>query len=204
MNLVVISPEHDNPRELALVGQMFAASLARYHVRKPGWSRDQLGPWLREVPPAWRSRVVLHQHHEYVDALGLGGRHWRDDDEAPAAPPRDGKLASRSCHDLGTLRAALGRYDAVFFGPVFPSISKPGHGPRAGVSLDEISALLARRSADERRTSVIALGGITPENAARALALGFDGVAVLGALWQSADPLRAFSELQSSLACHAA
>ena len=204
MKLVVISPVHDDRREIAVLGGLFAAGLERYHVRKPHASATKLAAWLGAIPAEWRARIVLHQHHELVDQFGLGGRHWRDDAAAPPSPLRAGKVASRSCHDFPTLRAALGHYDSVFFGPAFPSVSKPGHGPREGISFDEISALLAARTADERRTRVLALGGITAKNAPRALALGFDGVAVLGAIWQATVPARAFAKLQDSLACHAA
>jgi thiamine-phosphate pyrophosphorylase len=113
-------------------------------------------------------------------------------------------LTTRSCHDLATLRASLGRYDAVFLSPIFPSLSKPGHTPRADFDFTALTALLANRSFTERRTAVLALGGITSETAPRALTLGFDGVAVLGAIWLAADPVRAFSDLQNSLSCHAA
>ena len=220
MKLAVISPEHDEPREIAVLGELFATGLERYHARKLSWSRDKMETWLRALPREWRAHVVLHQHHEFVDAFGLAGRHWRDDrfsevERGVLAVPSALGLAkaersphpaitSRSCHDLATLRAAVGDYDAVFFGPVFPSLSKPGYGPRGENSFEEISAFLANRSPAQRRTSVFALGGISAETAPRALALGFDGVAVLGAIWQSAEPVRAFAELQNSLACHAA
>jgi thiamine-phosphate pyrophosphorylase len=201
--LVVISPEAEEPREIAVLGELFAAGLERYHVRKPHWSAAKLEVWLRSLPLAWRSRLVLHQHHELVDALALGGRHWRDDGSARSVP-QGTTFASRSCHDLATLRASLGYYDTVFFSPVFPSLSKPGHGLQPDISLDELAALLAARTATERRTTVIALGGITGQTASRALALGFDGVAALGAIWQAADPVAAFAALQNSLTCHAA
>ena len=204
MKLIVISPGHDEPREVAVLGDLFAAGLERYHVRKPDWSRDRLEAWLRPLPAAWRPRLVLHQHHELVASLALGGRHWRDDGTAPLVPTHDGKVTSRSCHDLTTLRGALGRYDAVLFAPVFSSLSKPGHGPRDDVSFDELAALLTHRTAAERRTRVYALGGVTAETAPRALALGFDGVAALGTIWQAADPVHAFAELHNSLVCHAA
>lgn len=203
MKLVVISPEGDDPRERAVLGELFAAGLERYHVRKPAWSREKLAAWLSALPDAMRARVVLHQHHDLVAPLGLGGRHWRDGGSTPLAPARDGKYTSCSGHDFATLRAALGRYDSVFLSPVFPSISKPGYAPRADFSSTKISSLLAARSPDDRRTSVLALGGITAETALRALALGFDGVATLGAIWQAPAPVRAFTELQNSLACHA-
>jgi thiamine-phosphate pyrophosphorylase len=204
MKLVCISPEHDDPREVAVLGALFAAGLERYHVRKPHWPVAQLEAWLRALPTDWRTRLVLHQHHELVATLGLLGRHWRDDGSAPLVAPANAGFTSRSCHDLATLRAALGHYDSVFFGPVFPSISKSGHGPRDNFSTSEFSTLLAQRTPAERRTTVLALGGITADRLSQVRTLGFDGVAVLGAIWQAGDPVAAFCELQDAVYAHAA
>jgi thiamine-phosphate pyrophosphorylase len=204
MKLVVISPADVEPRESAVLAGLFAAGLERYHVRKPGWSRADLERWLRALPVEWRPCLVLHQHHTLIDELGLGGRHWRDDASAPAQPPASAALTSRSCHTFATVQAALGRYDSVFFGPVFPSLAKPGHGPRDDFNASELTALLSRRSPADRRTAVIALGGVTAETAPRCRALGFDGIAVLGAVWQAADPVSVFHRLKTALSRHAA
>lgn len=217
MKLVVISPEGEDPRETAVLGGLFAAGLERYDVRKPHWSAEKLEAWLRALPAEWRRHLVLHSHHELVEQLGLGGRHWRDDGSegrgVPAEPLKDTArpqslpypdITSRSCHDLPTLRAALGRYDSVFFGPIFSSISKAGYGPSGDFSPKEISLVLAQRSPPERRTAVLALGGVTARNLPQIRALGFDGGAVLGAVWQAADPVAAFGELQKTLHSHAA
>jgi thiamine-phosphate pyrophosphorylase len=240
MKLVVISPEQDDPREIAVLGALFAAGLERYHVRKPHWSAAQLETWLSALPAEWRPRLVLHSHHELVAMFGLGGYHWRDE-KGGAACPQDAVSAlrstrstftSRSCHDFTTLRASLGHYDSMFFGPVFPSISKPGYmteltaqvergvpglhsfsegGPTRSFENEdlnasgrripptELSSLLNSRTANERRTTVLALGGVTAERLPQARALGFDGVAVLGAVWQAADPVAAFCEIQSAV-----
>jgi thiamine-phosphate pyrophosphorylase len=227
MKLVMISPERDDPREIAVLGALFAAGLERYHVRKPRWLAAQLETWLRALPTEWRTRLVLHQHHELVATLGLGGRHWRDEKGGAACPQdalslsavasakadalsllRQGfegqgstrsTFTSRSCHDLATLRATLGQYDSMFFGPVFPSISKPGHGLSDNFSTSGLSSLLSSRTPNERRTTVLALGGVTAERLPQVRALGFDGVAVLGAVWQADDPVAAFCELKSTL-----
>jgi thiamine-phosphate pyrophosphorylase len=207
MLLVVISPEGEDPREQRLLVALVAAGLERYHVRKPGWSATRLEAWLAELPATVRSRVVLHQHHELAPRLGLAGRHWRDDGTAPARPDRTAGIASRSCHELGTLRDALGHYDAVLLGPVFPSISKPGHGGRRSqeavdLRLARARAVLASRDAAARRTTVLALGGVTAGAIARCREAGFDGVAALGAVWNCRDPLGAFEDLLRSSVEH--
>ncbi len=192
--IVVVSPEHEDARELPVLLALFAAGLERYHVRKPSWPAGRLQAWLERVPAAWRPRLVLHHHHELCDTLGLGGRHWPEA-TAPVRPPA-GPLRSRSCHDLAGLRASLGAYDSVFFGPVFESISKPGHGPRPDLSLDQLSRVLRSRPRDDRRTLVLALGGVTVARLPALRALGFDGAAVLGAIWQAEDPVAAFADIE--------
>jgi thiamine-phosphate pyrophosphorylase len=204
MKLVVLSPPTAVPREVAVLPALFTAGLEHYHVRKPGWSLADTTAWLRTLPVEWHGRIMLHQHHELVAPLGLAGCHWRDDASAPVHPPTGAGRSSRSCHELAGLRTALGRYDSAFFGPIFPSISKPGYGPPANFDARELTALLSGRTAAERRTTVFALGGVTPDNAARCVGLGFDGVAVLGAIWQATDPVRSFGQLQTALHRHAA
>jgi thiamine-phosphate pyrophosphorylase len=220
MQLVVISPEGEDPREPAVVSELFAAGLERYHVRKPSWSHEKLEGWLRSFSADARAKMITHQHHDLTAPLGLRGIHFRDDSKVgrvvPNPPPREirqpneqrvkdnAPYLSRSCHDLTTLRSALGYYDSVFFSPIFPSLSKPGYGPRADFPTTEVISLLSHRTPAERRTAVVALGGITAITAPRAIAFGFDGVAVLGAIWQAADPVRAFAEIQNFLVCHAA
>lgn len=202
MRLAVISPEALEPREPAVLARLFAAGLECYHIRKPAVPAAALENWLQALPVAWRPHFVLHTHHELVARLNLGGRHYREVDAARL--PRPSGFASRACHDLVTLRSAVGHYDSVLLSPVFPSVSKPGHLPDARLAHTEIVATLAARTPHERRTAVLALGGITRETAPLARDLGFDGVAVLGAIWRAPDPERAFGDLQHALFAHAA
>ena len=205
MKLVVLSPETYEPREHAVMAELFAAGLERYHLRKPSWDEQALRNFIRVVPAQWRSRVVVHQHHKLAEELGCGGVHWKDSTPGsntarPAVAPY--LLTSRSCHDLVGLDAGLGNFDTVFFSPVFPSTSKQGYQPM--IPIEAVSERLSRRTEAERTTEVIALGGVTPENAMRCAELGFDGVAVLGALWLAVEPLKVFTALQQSLSAHVA
>jgi thiamine-phosphate pyrophosphorylase len=230
MKLVVISPEHEDPREVAVLGGLLEAGLERYHVRKPGWSAEKLEAWLRALPTDWRPHLIPHTHHELVDRLGLGGRHGCNVCSTPvAAMGRDGRPArpqhtpdvdgangragrpslpvfsgqsaafvSRSCHTPAELRDSLGQFDSVFFGPVFPSLSKSGYEPSRFLSHVGLAQRLNGRTPAERGTTVLALGGVTAERLGRCRELGFDGAALLGTVWMADDPVAAFREMQAA------
>ncbi len=88
----------------------------------------------------------------------------------------------RSCHDAAGVRAASHRgADWVLLAPVFAPLSKAGAGAALGL---EGFASLARITS----TPVIALGGMTPENAALARSRGAAAVASLGSWLLAADP----------------
>ena len=204
MKLIVISPEAEVARESAVVAQLFATGLMHYHLRKPAWGRGALATFLRAVPAEFHPRVVLHSHHELAATFKIGGLHFRDAEisrhGASAGPTTQPLPTSRAVHDLGTLRVAINAYDRILFSPVFASISKPGYEPDPRISHTELKPMLAL----PRRTEVFALGGVDCSRLPVCHDIGFDGVAVLGAIWQSADPVRAFHELQQALLAHAA
>ena len=79
--------------------------------------------------------------------------------------------------------------NTVFFSPDRRKIEHRGY--RAAFTDDEL--LQAHRDGiiDD---NVIALGGITPSNASKAIDLGFGGVAVLGDIWMSDNPLLRLQE----------
>ncbi|HEY5079920.1 MAG TPA: thiamine phosphate synthase [Opitutaceae bacterium] len=186
MQIIVISPEDLDPREVGAMEGFFAAGLERYHVRKPQWSAPDLEAWLRALPVEWRPRIVLHQHHSLVGALGLGGRHEKGDSQRAQGP-------SRSCHDLPSLRRYMKAFGQVLFGPVFPSITKAGYGPAPDFPWAELKSILEGRGAQDS-ARILAIGGITAATLGRCAELGFDGAAVHGAVWRDPDPVRAFKD----------
>jgi len=187
MRIIVISPESEDPREAEAMEGFFAAGLERYHVRKPLWTARELESWLRKLPVGWRPRIILHQHHPLVATLGLGGRHEKGDSLRAEG-------ASRSCHDLTSLRRHMRAFEQVLFGPVFQSLTKPGYGPSANFPWQELKAILAERDAREA-VRILAIGGVTAGGLERCGELGFDGAAVLGAVWNEPDPVQALARI---------
>lgn len=194
MKLIVISPPGSDPREAPALEAMLGAGLERYHVRKPGSTAAEVERWILSLPEAWRGRLVLHGHPALARELGLAGSHRRDE----AGPRADGEI-SRSCHDLQGLRREMAAFPQVIFGPVFPSISKAGHGPDPRVSWDELPRILSGAGS----CCVVAVGGVTAGRVARCRELGFGGVATIGAVWGSDRPFEAFIELRDAAASQA-
>lgn len=84
--------------------------------------------------------------------------------------------------------------DYLGAGPVFPTASKPDAGRPIGLA----GLAAVRRAAP--RIPLVAIGGLTPANAAAVLDAGADGLAVISALLQADDPQAAAAAFSRILA----
>jgi thiamine-phosphate pyrophosphorylase len=90
-------------------------------------------------------------------------------------------LAGLSCHSLEAAQSAAGvGADYLFFGPVFTTPSKAVFGPPQGL---ELLAKVCRSVS----IPVLAIGGITLENATACFAAGAAGIAAIRLFQESAD-----------------
>ena len=196
MKLAVISTPDEQAHEIAIVQALFLAGLERFHLRKPSWDAPRVAAWLGAMPARWHGRVFLHSRHALATSLRVGGIHFPDAVEN--SKPPENCATSRSCHDVAGVKAALGRHDCLFFGPVFPSLSKTGYGPAPARMLADLRELLLHRPATEKGTEVFAIGGVTVGRLDACRDMGFDGAAILGALWGAADPVAMFREFNDA------
>jgi thiamine-phosphate pyrophosphorylase len=95
------------------------------------------------------------------------------------APP--GFLVGVSCHSLNeALAAEADGADYIFFGPVFATPSKEAFGPPQDIArLAEVCRSV--------RIPALAIGGISPENAAECLRAGAAGIAAIRLFQQTTD-----------------
>ena len=92
------------------------------------------------------------------------------------------KIIGVSAHTIGEVRvAACNGADYVTISPIFPTPSKPGYGPP--LSLEGLA-----KAANLAEIPVIALGGVTAENANSCRRAGAAGVAVMGTIMRASDP----------------
>ena len=126
--------------------------------------------------------LVVNDSVEIAAAVGSGLHLGRDDEDVRSARkvlPR--ALIGVSCYDQPqrAREAAAAGADYVAIGSVFASGTKPG-AVRA-----TLAQLQAARSAGG--LPVVAIGGITLDNAPQAIAAGADMVAVISALFDAPD-----------------
>nr|WP_281066368.1 thiamine phosphate synthase [Xanthobacter flavus] len=154
---------------------------------------------LRIVTAPWGARLTLHGTPELARAAGADGVHLSGGGDAAAARALLGPdaLVGLSAHSLAEAAvAAPGVLDYLTASPVFPTTSKPGHGPALGVA--GLGAF-ARTSS----VPVIALAGIDADTLPICFRAGAKGVAVMGGIMRAEDPAAIVATLLAGIPPHA-
>lgn len=186
--LYAITP--DEPRTDILVGKVDqalrggAGSLQyRNKTAGPDLRREQ-GRALAILCRAAGAAFIVNDDLALALELDADGAHLGGEDGDLAMARKQlgsGKLLGASCYDRIELAEAAARagVDYLAFGSVFGSVTKPA-AVRAPLSL----------FADARRRfalPLVAIGGITLQNAPQVFAAGADAVAVISAVFDAGD-----------------
>ena len=136
--------------------------------------------------------LIINDDVDLAHATGADGVHLgRDDEGLAAARARlgEGAIIGISCYDEAerALAAARSGADYVAFGSFFPSVTKPG-AVRATTEL--VAAVRPRIE-----VPIVAIGGITADNAPPLLESGVDLLAVVNAIFGARDIGRAARRL---------
>lgn len=183
-----LEPERSCDRLVSLIAAAAAAGVSLVQVREPsleGGALYRLVVRLLRAVEGTSCRVVVNERLDVALAADADGVHLRGD-SAPARRVRElapGRLVGRSIHTVAEARSAAGdlAVDYLLFGSVFPTTSKPSAHPAAGV------AALSDVVRAAGSVPVLAIGGITGDNACDVAAAGAAGIAGIG-LFLDAGP----------------
>lgn len=180
MKLVVISyPEWLN-NEVELLTKLFGEGLLFFHLRKPNASETEVEQFICQISSDYRNRIIIHNHFNLAEKYDLGGIHFNAATKGDYNNFKTWKgIQTWACHSLDELKIVPMQVNYVFLSPIFPSISKPEYSTDWNFST--LKTVLDNHNGNQ---DVIALGGIKADRISDVAGIGFDGVAVLGSVWE--------------------
>lgn len=196
MFLILISPPENTKGELDTLKALFTSGLEIYHLRKPEFSLYEIEQYLKNIPSEFYSRIVIHSHYSIATSYPLRGIHLTEKSRTEAVTKDlvkklKNQSISASFHSLEDIELDSVHYNYMFLSPIFDSISKKGYN--SNIDLNRIKYFIKLNS----HLRLVALGGISGENMDTVKQVGFSGAALLGAVWESKDPVSSFIEIKS-------
>lgn len=184
--IVLLSHPEQIPDETRLVTTILETfPELNFHLRKPEWDEQQIASFLQSLKTTLHPQIVLHHHYQLTTSFQLKGIHLTEN--ARRNGISHSEIISTSFHRLEDARNELEQYTYFFCSPVFPSISKSGYHTDENWNIN--------RENDLFKTKAVALGGIETNRLTEVRKRGFNHIAVLGTVWESADPINAMNEL---------
>lgn len=196
-SLPAVPPSGSLATLLRKVEAMVAAGVNWVQLREKDLSAQELTKLTRESLGYARQasnsvRILVNDRLDLAVAERAGGVHLGEQSipvaearrflKASPASEALGFLVGVSCHSLAAAQsAAQDGADYVFFGPVFATPSKAAYGPPQGlVRLSEVCRGVS--------IPVLAIGGISLQNAGSCVAAGAAGIAGVRLFQDAADP----------------
>ncbi len=184
----IIDPAQTGGRSAPAVAEaLLRAGVRLIQLRDKNASSRALFEIGRQVAGRVRAgegTFIVDDRADVARAVGADGVHVGQDDlpvEFARGILGPEKWVGYSTHDLEQLaEGELSSADYLAFGPVFPTASKERPDPVVGLEG-------LRRARQATRKPLVAIGGITVQNARQVLEAGADSVAVIRGLYHAAE-----------------
>lgn len=192
--ILVITPETIVQNETEIINEMFREGLDLLHIRKPNVSREEIKNFLYRIDEEFYPQLVLHGYYDLGKDHDIFRFHFREVDRNTGIykPYAGQNVISTSVHDIKAYNALGKEWEYAFISPVFPSISKKGYGEESTVIKDI-------KYRNNRAVKLIALGGVNEKNICKVFESGADGAALLGAVWESNQPLKTLRKCRQNV-----
>ncbi|HET6225392.1 MAG TPA: thiamine phosphate synthase, partial [Bacteroidia bacterium] len=169
--------------EHKIINALFDEGLTIFHMRKMDYSEKELNHLIMKIDKEHHTKVAFHQHHRLADHFGSNRLHFTEQERKKALLEVNEKgrkqyILSTSIHHAGAYAALPDIYDYCFLSPVFNSISKP-----------DLKSMITPdfKLPVKSGIKLIALGGVSASGIPEVKNYDFDGIAVLGTIWNEPE-----------------
>ena len=167
MKLIIISSPNPVTNEHQIINSMFEEGLEFFHIHKPALSKEETKKFINGIDSKYHDRIAMHADFPKFHSLDELKQYY-----------------------------IAGRGQMAFLSPIFDSISKQGYKSEFSEQLNKFTQLKPELIAAIKSKNIIALGGINTDKIELARKVGFKGVATLGAIWNSKDPVAKFISMR--------
>ncbi|MCH2231745.1 MAG: thiamine phosphate synthase [Crocinitomicaceae bacterium] len=190
--IALIASEQDLNRETEILNELFEEGLCFFQVRKPGKSKEEIRDYLNKIHPKHHKNVVLHQFHELTDEFQVKGIHLQEQKRRDLNTElecyvegyrKKGFSISSSFHETDELESCATIFNYHLLSPIFTSISKDGYEGRGF-------------NVQNSQKKIVGMGGVNVDTIEQIRDLGFKGIGVLGGVWNTEDPVKAFKRIR--------
>ncbi len=178
MNTIVISYHLRILNEEDVIIGLLERGLKWFHLRKPDFTLQDYRTFIQSIPKEYHNRIIIHNHYEVLNEFNLAGYYITSAGRGVIKEPDIKCVKATFAKTFDDIILIDGKYDYIWLGPIFKSISKP---------FDQIQFdheyLKHKLKEKKYQSKLLAIGGIQEGTTEIAINYGFDGVIILGAIW---------------------
>lgn len=188
--IIVISHPTPVEQEHKIINALFDEGLPIFHMRKLDYSEKEMNHLLMKIDKQHHPKVAFHQHHEMADHFGSRRLHFTEQERKKfmddiSEKKRAQYTLSTSIHHVREYASLPDSFEYCFLSPIFNSISKP-----------DLKSMVTPdfKLPVKSKIKIIALGGVSASGIPDVKNYDFDGIAVLGTIWN--EPEKAISNFK--------
>lgn len=190
MQTIVYTASHEIDNEIDIISELFEIGVDYLHIRKPELDDFSLVDFVEKIPEKYWKKCISTSMI-ITKEFDLGGYHFTRDilyknelynEKILSWLHASNKISSVSAHTELALHKYGGKFRHIIVSPLFKSISKENYS--YNWNMEELKNTL---SSLQTKAKYFAVGGIEINKLESVKALDFNGVGLLGAIWNNPE-----------------
>lgn len=191
MQIILYTAPVDIENEIEIIQNTLDAGVDYLYIRKPELDDFSLVDFVEKIPEKYWNKCISSSLI-ITKEFNLGGYHFTRDiieknekynDKVLEWLHTNNKISSVSAHNENEILIYSNKFNHVIVSPIFKSISKQNYSYEW--NFDELKQNIATIKMRKNNIQLFAVGGIDINNITLVKQLGFNGVGLLGAIWNA-------------------